>query len=316
MKLVNKVLGLFIISVILFACAPPSGQRDFPQYFPISKKEIFYVDPLVFYEADSLKARLDLYIEIPIENILYKKNIENKKYESKITLIIGITNSANENILANTYNEFSAYSDEEMMKKSKESQYYFYNYFVEPGNYKIEIKIKDNNSKNEYKKSVNLSVKDFKAQDIIFSDLMILSKYKINEEGTKEITPLINNNIFGLKEFFVFFEIYNNSSNDITKDYVYKLKDNKDVVIKEEVLTYSLSPSKNQKVENIYISKELKKYLPEEPDFDFFLYDNEQNIFFKLEIIDKSNSELVASKKLLFLPKRLIPDMNKKPPMR
>lgn len=316
MKVADKILYLFIFSLILCSCTPPSDYREFPQETILLKKEKFYADPLLFYEVDSLKTRLDLYIEIPIENILYKKNNDNEKYESKITFTIGITNLSNENIFTKTYNEFSAYSNEEITKKSKESQYYFYNFFIEPGSYKIEIKVNDNNSKNEYKKLVDLSVKDFKSQELIFSDLMILSKYKINENGTKEITPLINNNIFGLKEFFVFFEIYNISNSDITKEYEYRIKDNKNVVAKEDMLTYSLTPSKNQKVENIFVMKELKKYLPKEPDFDFFLYDNEQNIFFKLEIIDKSNNEIVANKKLFFSPVGIKHGNNKKPLMR
>ncbi|MCX6163282.1 MAG: hypothetical protein NTU73_00190 [Ignavibacteriae bacterium] len=315
MNFSHKFFIILIFLLFSFSCTPPSDYREFPQQSPLLKKEKFYIDPLIFYDSDSLKTRLDMYIEVPIENILYKKNINSGKYESKITLTINITNLNNENILAKTHNEYSAYSGEEMMKKSKESQYYFYNYFVEPGNYKIEIKIKDSNSKNEYKKSIDLFVKDFKSQEITFSDLMILSKYKINKDGTKEITPLINNNIFGLKEFFVFFEIYNENDNDITKEYVYKLKDNKDITIKEDVLIYSFTPFKNQKVENIFIVKELKKYLPEESDFDFYLFDNEKNIFFELEIIDKSSNEIVASKKLSFLPKRLIPEMQNKPRM-
>lgn len=307
---------IIILLLVSFSCTPPSNYREFPQQLPLLNKKKFYVDPLVFYEYDSLKARLDLYIEVPSESILYKKDINNEKYESKISITIGLSNLNNEQIITDTYNESSAFSNEEMKKVSKESQYFFYNYTVEQGNYKLEIKIKDNNTKNEYKKSLDVQVKDFKTQEITLSDLMILSKYKINEDGTKEITPLISNNIFGLKEFFVFFEIYNKTNNEITKEYIYKLKDNKDVIVKEDVLTYLLSPGKNQKVENIYILKELKKYLPKEPDFDFYLFDNEQNTFFKLDLIDKSNNEIVASKKLTFIPKRLIPEMHKRPPMR
>lgn len=316
MKLINKIIELFIISVILFSCAPPSGQRDFPQHFPLSKKENFYVDPLVFYEADSLKERLDIYIEIPFENIIFKKNIYSEKYESVISLNISLTNANNEKIISEIYLDSSSYTNEEMIKKSKESKYYFYNFYIEPGNYKTVITVNNNNSKDELKESIDLSVKDFKSKEIIFSDIMILSKYKINENGTKEITPLINRNIFGLKEFFMFFEIYNKTENDVTKEYIYKIKDNKDVIIKEGILKYFLAPGKNQKVENIFVLKELKKYLPEEPDFDFFLYDNEKNIYFILDIIDKSNSEIVASKRLNFIPEKTKFSFNRKPPMR
>jgi hypothetical protein len=311
-----NILFFSLIFICFYSCSAPKQRGEFPMYPSIEKKEKFFADPVTFYDSDSSNARLDLFIEIPYGNIIFKKNISTGNFEFKITQTIIITNLTNKNIIIKTYDDSAAYSNDEMIIKSRESHYYLYNYFIDPGNYKIEIKVKDNNSKDEYKKSFDLSVKDYKSSEVAFSDLMLLSKYKINEDGSKEITPLISNDIFGLKEFFVFFEIYSRTNNDITKEYVYKLKDNKDVIIKEDAFTYTLSPGNNQKVENIFVLKELKKYIPEELDFDFFLYDNEQNISFKLEIIDKSNNEIVASKKLAFVPKMLGPEMNKKPPMR
>lgn len=316
-----KFIFLYIFSfvfflIMLFSCSMPQQRQDYPISFFNESREKFFADPVIFYDSDSLKARLDLFVEVPYENIIFKKNISSGKFELKLTNFIDITNTDNNTKISNIYYDSAAYSDNEMVKKSNEPQFYFYNYFLETGNYKIEIKIKDKNSKNEFKKSFNLNVKDFKLQDVSFSDPIILSQYKINEEGTKEITPLIGNNIFGLKEIFVFFEIYNNKDTEIKKDLLYKLKDSKDNIVKEDELKYTLSPDRNQKVEKILVDKELKKYLPEESDFDLFLYDNELNKTFNLEIIDKTNNIKVAGKKLIFFPSKPDFGFEKKTPMR
>jgi hypothetical protein len=305
-----------LLSVLFFSCSAPQKRGDHRMHRFNAFLEKFYTDPVVFFDTDSNKARLDLFIEIPYGNINYKKNPNTGKFDYNILKNINIKNSGDSIIISETYGDSISYSNEEMTKKSGEPQYYFYYYFLEPGNYKIDIKIKDNNSKDEFKKSIDLTVKDFKLQDVTFSNLMILSKYKANGDGIKEITPLINNNIFGLKEFFVFFEIYNNINTELEKEFSYKIKDGKDITIKEGQLKYTLSPSKNQKVENIKIAKEIKDYMPEDQDFDFFLFDDENNKYFKIEIYEKSSNFAIASKDLNFFPTKYNIDIRNKPPMR
>lgn len=300
----------------VFSCTVPQQQPGYIMYPDVSVKEKFFADPVVFFETDSLNARLDLYIEIPFDNILFKKNFNTEKYETVISLSVAVKDALKKTVLENIYYDSLSFTNDQMTVKSKESLYYFYNYPVEPGKYYADIMIKNSNSKEEYKKTLDISVKDLKSEDITSSDPMILSKYKVNDNGTKEITPLISKNIFGLKEFFVFTEIYNNTNEDITKEYIFRLTDVNDKLVKENNVTYTLSPGKNQKIENFLLPKEMKKYYPDEPDFDFFLYDNYQNLSFKIEIIDKSNNISVVNKKLLFLPSKPYPPFDKRLHMR
>jgi hypothetical protein len=308
---------LLIITSLLFSfsCTPPSNYRDMPSQHFMFNRDKFFMDPLVFYDTDSSKARLDLYFKIPVENIIFIKNEKNDKYESKLFISVILKNVNNEQIFNNNYNVSSAFGEEEMKKISKEAQYYFYNYYLEQGKFKLDIKITDENAKTNYKKSFDLQVKDFSSQKISFSDLMLLSRYNINDDGTKEITPLISNNIFALKEFFVFFEIYNMGGDSVTKEYIYRIKDEKDIVIKTDSLTYSLSQNKNPKTIKISLEKELKKYVFEESDFEFFPAEKKLFENFKIEITDKANNEIVASKKLIFFPDRPPQGMQNKPPM-
>jgi len=226
-----------------------------------------------------------------------------------------LKNANNKEIFNNNYNVSSAFGEEEMKKNSKEAQHCFYNYYLEQGKFMLDIKITDENAKTNYKKSFDLQVKDFIGQKISFSDLMLLSHYNINDDGTKEITPLISNNIYALKEFFVFFEIYNRSGDTVAKEYIYRIKDEKDIVIKIDSLAYLLSQNKNPKTIKISLEKELKKYVFEESDFEFFPAEKKLFENFKIEITDKANDEIVASKKLIFFPDRPPQGMQNKPPM-
>ena len=155
------------------------------------RSDNFYFDPLVFYEPDSLKARLDLYIEIPAEKVLFKKNFNSGKYESSFSISVLITNSLSDKIINENYTKAPSFTEEEMKIVSKKSQFFLYNYYLQPGTYKIEIKLKDNYSNSEYPKSGNFIVKDIRASAVTVSDLMLLSKFNISDNGTKEITPLI-----------------------------------------------------------------------------------------------------------------------------
>ncbi len=146
---------------------------------------------------------------------------------------------------------------------------------------------------------------------------MVLSKIEVARDGTKEITPLVNSNIFGLKELNAFFEIYNNTDNAITKEYIIRLKDNNDVTINESIFSYQLSPNKNQKFETLFMLNRLEEYFSEDSQTDKGSVENLKSLFFKLEILDKTTGETVAKKKLLFFPdKPMHGMMNRRPPMR
>ena len=310
-----NIISILILT-ILCSCAPSSDNREQFNRFSQSDSNKFFADPLVFYESDSLKPRLDLNIELPIENISFQKDYPNQIYLSKITLTVNVKNAANENIITKTYVETTSYNYKEIKEKSKGSQFWFYNYSVIPGKYIVEVVVKDDSSNNFYKRVYDISAKDFKSLDISFSDLTILSKVDVNPDGTKEITPHINSNIFGLKEIFAFFEIYNNTGSEISKEYIVKPKDRYNSIIKEYTLSYSLLPGKNQKFESIFINKELMNYIQKENNPDTYWQNSSQRPFFNLEVLNKANNIVVAEKKLMFFPDKLPPEMMNRPPPR
>ena len=72
-----KILFLAILQLAVFIYSDSIAQnrdRWMPPPFPDINRVIIFTDPLVFYPNNNNEARLDIYIEVPIPNIIFKRN--------------------------------------------------------------------------------------------------------------------------------------------------------------------------------------------------------------------------------------------------
>jgi GWxTD domain-containing protein len=266
----------FLIFIILPVCA-------FSQIVDKSldnlnlDKEYFYLDPLVFCSRDSLNARLDLYIELPLENIQFKRNQSTEKFEAYIDYFITIRDSRDKVVFNNTYSEAMSNSENEQKKISEKSVYAIKQFYLQPGGYKLNFLLKDKNNQKEYSKDYEFTIKDFRKRKISFSDIMLVSNYTEDAEGKKEISPIVNHNVGNLKDFYFFFEIYNSSDSLLENSYNYKVLDEKNKTLIEGIYNYYLDSGVNKKIEKLTTN--------------LFIIGN-----YVLEITDKKTNELVASK--------------------
>lgn len=273
-------LKYFFVFVILPVCA-------FSQVVDRSlnnidlNKEYFYIDPLVFNSRDSLNGRLDLYVELPLDNIQYKRNPVTNKFDAYIDYFIVIKNSKDNTVYNNSFSETMSNTEDEQKKISEKSVYAVKQIFLPPDKYKLNFILKDKNSQKEYSKDYVFTVKDFDLRKISFSDIMLVSNYIEDEEGKKEISPVINHNVGNLKNFYLFFEIYNNSDSTLETAYNYKIIDGKNKNIIEGTYNYVLDSGVNKKIEKLATNL-------------FVIGD------YKLEITDKKTNEIVASKNIYY----------------
>jgi len=265
-----------------------SQDRDswFPPQFPDMSRKYYFIDPVTFYMKDSAKGRLDLYIEIPVSNLLFKRNTVNDNFESSIVLTLDIKNSTGQSVIEQTYNETISYTNDEMQKESRSSIYYIKEFYLAPDFYKINFDIKDNNLNKDYPASDSVRIQDLAANNFMLSDIMLLSDYSTDEKGNKTITPLVNKNVAGVKNLYMFFEIYKNVDSSVNKDYSYKILDSKDKIISEGTFAYFLQNSLNKEFEKL----------------DFF---NHEPGVYKIQIIDNSTKEIVSRKNFVFSPMHL-----------
>ncbi len=244
-------------------------------------KEYFYLDPLVFNSKDSTNARLDLYIELPLEYIQFKRNQATQNYDAFIDYFITIKNSRDKVVYDNIYSETMSNTESEQKKITEKTVYAIKQFYLLPDNYKLTFTLKDKNNLKEYSKNYSINVKDFNRKKIDFSDIMLVSNYSEDKDGRKEISPLVNRNVGNLKDFYLFFEVYNNTDSTMESEYNYKLIDEKNKTILEGTYNYYLDSGVNKKIEKISTNQ--------------MIIGN-----YKFEITNKKSSDIVVSKDLIY----------------
>jgi GWxTD domain-containing protein len=219
-------------------------------------KEYFYMDPLVFYPLDSAVGRLDLYIEIPLENISFKKvnNVDN--YESSLSLTLQIKNSAGEQVISVTYDDKVTNTKSEQKNIAEKSVSSYKSYFLKPDFYKLFFILKDKNTNIEYTKETTVTVKNPLVDRVISSDIMLLSNYQLDSQGEKEITPVINGNVGTLDGFYIFAEVWNRDENDMLNKLLnIKVIDEKEKVVFDSLINVNLKTGNNSVIQKLYPDK-------------------------------------------------------------
>jgi hypothetical protein len=284
MSLFNRKINILIGIIFIVILIPSFAFSQFGDKRPpamMGERNIVFIDPIVFYEKDSSKGRLDLYIEIPQKNLQFKYNPVSKKYESSFEYFVSISNS-NINGLDYSYSETISGTEEEMKKNTK-SVFRVKQYFLSPGIYKLKFVLKDYNSNNEYPENFEFAIKNNEGKNLVFSDIMLLSEYKINTDGKKEITPLISGIIRGLKELFFFFEINNNTDTVINNNYTYVIYDMEEEECGRGIFNCVLNPGLSRIFEKINLKNNISGN-------------------FKINIFDKNSNAMVAQKIIKGLP--------------
>lgn len=219
-------------------------------------KEYFFIDPLLFYPLDSAVGRLDLYIEVPLENLSFKKLNGGENYEALLSMTVQIKNSADEQIVLLTYDDKITNSKTEQKNISDKSASSLKNYFLKPDVYKLFFLLKDRYSSNEYSKEVSFTVKNPLIDKIISSDIMLLSNFQQDSKGEKEITPIINSNIGTLEAFYVFTEVWNRGESEISNKLLnLKVIDEKDKVLFDTIISVNLKIGSNSVIQKLYTDR-------------------------------------------------------------
>ncbi len=215
------------------------------------QEQSYFIDPLVFYAKDSAKARIDIYVEIPLTTLQFKKNQNTQKFDANFEFLVSIINSENELVINNIVPETISRTPEEQKSIEDESEYRIKTFYLIPGNYKLSTTLKDKNNYKEYKIEKDINVPDFNATELSISSIMLLSDFVTDSMGRKIIYPLVTNNVGDLKDIYIFFEIYNNSNNTFPISINYKIVNEKDFSVKTGSFSYIITPGINQKIDKL-----------------------------------------------------------------
>jgi GWxTD domain-containing protein len=246
---------LIIAAFFLFTALTGAQIKDNSLKTLETNKEYFFADPLVFYPFDSAVGRVDLYIEIPLDNLQFKKNNPADNYEAYIEYKIIVKDSKGEIAYTQVYPETISNTRDEQKNIEGRTTAVMKNFILPAGKYTMNFTLRDKNNFNEYSKDYILIVKDITNDKLIFSDVMLLQDMTEGSKGEKEITPLISGNIGELSKLNMFYEIRSRFEETVSKHYKISVKDDKDNAVFDSLFVLVLKPGSNSIFQSVSADK-------------------------------------------------------------
>jgi GWxTD domain-containing protein len=203
----------YILSVLFLVLliSPSSAQKKTHSSYNDSASSFFNFDALNFYTTEGTKSRLDIYIEVPLSKLEFKKSQNaGAQYASDFDLTIEAIDNSGKSVYYNVSKEEITSKETGTEYLSNNSQVITKNVFLTPGQYTIHVKLYEYSTKNSVEKKKDIVVKDFLSKPLTISDVMIVSGMT-EENGKKFITPDVTRNIGLLDTFHLFFYAYDNS---------------------------------------------------------------------------------------------------------
>ena len=205
-----------------------------------NKPDLFNLDALNFYSTEGTHSRVDLYMEIPLKNLEFKKSKKDKSvYVSRFDMNIDVFDKDDNVIYNNLSKEEISTKETGQEYLSQNSQILTRNLFLPPGDYTVKVSLYEQSTKKRTEKSQPVTVNDYDTPQLSISDVMIVSRI-LTSDGKKIITPDIQRNVGVVDTFYLFFYVYKNNE-DQSVDLNCRILDaeKKEVFKKSEILDFT-----------------------------------------------------------------------------
>lgn len=192
----------------------------------------FYSDAIAYAAPQPQKSRLDVYVQVPHDEIRFLKEGDQYigRYEVTLSLLTTSKTLAHEETwtVDVPVAEFSQTTQNKLYSLTHRTVE------LEPGNYQMTIQLRDQESRKSSQMKKSLLITDFAKDSLSLSDIMLVNR--LSTEGEKRtIVPNISGSINQLAEgFFVFFEAYTRPAFD-SLEIEWKIYDSK----KNEVVSHT-----------------------------------------------------------------------------
>lgn len=206
-NIIRRYVGLLGIVMMGFA-----GMRTAHAQVDMKKGELevlptFYFDAISYFSDVEHKSRVDVYVQVPHEEIRFLKEGDQfiARYEVTLSLFTTTRQLVHERLWSAEVrtNDFSQTISNKLYNLTQRSL------DVDPGNYVFDVQVRDQESRKTSHIKRSLFVPDYKKDSLSLSDIMLVTRLSTDGEK-KTIVPNISNNVGNLTDgFFVFFEIYN-----------------------------------------------------------------------------------------------------------
>ncbi len=246
MRNVNVWLMACVLSVYAPSVVAQVGAPSETDALPM-----FFMDAMSYASGKGDKARVDLYIQVPYEELRFVRDREH--FVARYDVAVSFFTSAQELVLERTWTEVVRVSDHSQTTSSRFSSLIHRAVDIQPGNYILNVMLRDQDSRKTSRLRRMLLVTDFEKEPLSMSDIMLVNR--LSTDGEKRtIVPNISGNVGHLSEgFFLFFEIYSKADVD-SVELTWSIMDTKRKELKTGTYSEALSGTSTQaflKVDNL-----------------------------------------------------------------
>jgi len=210
---------------------------SYPQDKSEKKNEMFNLDVLNFYSTEGTKSRVDIYVEVPLGNLEFKRSKKDRTvFVSKFDLVIDVKDNEDKLVYNNVSKEEITTRETGQEYLSQNSQILTRNLFLAPGEYDLTVSINERSTQKFSEAERKINVHDYASKPLSISDIMIVSRMTQSTDK-KVITPDVARNVANIDTFYIFYYIYNSNAEEVIEVNckVYN-NENREVLSRTEVL--------------------------------------------------------------------------------
>jgi len=223
-----RTLLTIILLIPTFAFSQVEMRDNLLEGFPEFYYEIVNVN-----SAEPGMSRLNLYIEIPYDELQFLK-LENI-YEAKYEISVVIFDDDGDQIDGKIWQETIQVDRYDLTNSRKHYGFTHASFHLKPNEYRISIGLMDMDSKKTSNRKSVFKLKDFQKEDLSLSDVTLTDEIGTDSLGVRSIHPQVADQIRATgTELYCYFEIYSKLENQADFKIHYQVKDYKGQSIEEQ----------------------------------------------------------------------------------
>lgn len=203
---------------------PLHAQVENQSRVPPSGAPYFNLDAISFMAADSSGARIDVYVQIPYENLRFVAS--DSSFVATYEITIDVLDNDDADVFEKSWDEevkvgnFGETQSKQAYSLTRRS------FSLVAGKYSMHVRVQDSETRKESLKKAKLTIADYSHEAFGLSDIMLLNRITKNGENNS-IVPNISGNLDEMQNGFnLFFEVYNQTPAD-SVEFTYRVVDKK-----------------------------------------------------------------------------------------
>jgi GWxTD domain-containing protein len=238
----------------------------------------YYQDFLNFASEQEGKTRLDIFIQVPYQEIQFVKSTKGFSAAYTVTVSVYDDEDKEKLLVEKSWKEKIDAIDFEQTVSKDNYNLSLKSFHLVPREYFIVTSVEDEDSRKKFASENLYNVRDL-TKKVSISDLMLVSNQRYIE-GSNKILPNVSRNITSKRDGIpMFFEIYSDNSSEVKIEFT--IKDEDDDIIHKDTISKQLIPDRNQIIHTVKdISLGLGNY-----KITVVILDSSRN---KVAVVDKS----------------------------